>query len=435
MPTDQRSADEAYELKLPRVTVIGLVKVPDGGTWPDGSPPRGPLDDAHNALKESGSGWQLSVEVGTHPFVIPVVLSYQRPAGVQRFPSLGDLADFLSHLPDPVRLVGEVMLVPTPGHKGQTSGSAPHRRHFTRGDLDRVPVAVIPSKPPPRRSRDQLHGHRRPVVALLDTKVDTHDWLGRPDPKLGGDGFWVDAGSLGWEPGRRLDPPKAVPHQELGEGEGLGTFSAGLIRQVAPDVQVLALHAMPDDEGVYGDHILNALAWLAGDGGPALEEGDVVCLPACFRYQLPTDGTFLDWLGDVLGELARNKVRVVAAAGNDGSDTPVYPAAFAVAKGGPSGGVRHVSVGALNTDGTTPAYFSNYGDWVTEWEVGTSLVSTFPRINRAAAPELVADGRRSADPDDFTGGFARWSGTSFAAAVHAGKLAQRGLEAAIGAAE
>ena len=394
--------------------VLGLVKVKDERlSW---VPPIQAITAANRALEEHGSGWRLEILTGTTPFVVPVEVSYHRPAGEQPLTDLADLTVFLGRdLPDPVRLVADVMLVPSPGHKGSGSHHA-----FTRGDLDRVPVAVVTPEPPPRRSSEQLGGRRRPVVVLLDTKVDQHPWLGRPDGTLGRDGFWVDAGSLGWDPGDRLIRQKPVPDGVLGDGTGHGTFSAGLVRQVAPDAQVLAVQAMPDDGDVYGDHILNALAWVADH----VETGDVVCVPACFRPQLPSDRVFGHWLADAMALLGPD-VTVVAAAGNDGSDEPVYPAAFATEA---VDAAPTVSVGALNTDGTTPAYYSNFGGWVTAQEIGSSLISTFPRINGARAPELTSGERRSTDPDDFAGGFARWSGTSFAAAVHAGRLARRQLD-------
>jgi Subtilase family len=189
---------------------------------------------------------------------------------------------------------------------------------------------------------------------------------------------------------------------------------------------------IPDDGDVYGDHVLNALAWVGDlrdkDDERVLARGDVVCLPACFRPQLPTDNAFQNWLAEATLRLG-DGVTLVAAAGNDGSDELVYPAAFTTWAKGSAAATD--SVGALNTDGKTKAYYSNFGDWVTCWQVGTSLVSAFPGINGARAPELTAGDRRSTDPDDFTGGFARWSGTSFAAAVHAGKLAQKQLPAAL----
>ena len=105
-----------------------------------------------------------------------------------------------------------------------------------------------------------------------------------------------------------LPPP---PERDLGDGEGHGTFSAGLIRQVAPDVQVLAVQVIPDDGDVYGARVLNALAWV-GDKR-VLAPGDVVCLPAYFRPQLPTDNAFQHWLAEATLRLG-DGVTLVAAA-------------------------------------------------------------------------------------------------------------------------
>lgn len=404
---------------------IGLVKVDDRRL--EGFDAERAVKAAGHALEQHPTGWRLHVLEGTHPFAIPVAVTYSRPAGGRRLPEQVDLFTFLRTLSHPVSLVADALLVPTPGHKG--GGPPASRRHaFTRGDLDRVPVQVL-AVPRPRRSRQELGGRRRPVVVLLDTKVQwdarqPHPWLGAPDEQLGGDGFWVDAAGLGWDPGVRLIPVPALPpppERELGDGEGHGTFSAGLVRQVAPDVQVLAVQVIPDDGDVYGDHVLNALAWIAGKG--LLEPGDVVCLPACFRPQLPTGNAYQYWLAEATRKLAEG-VTLVAAAGNDGSDERVYPAAFADDPSFDAAPTR--SVGALNADGTV-AYYSNFGNWVTDWAFGTSLVSAFPAINGARAPELTSAERRSTDPDDFTGGFARWSGTSFAAALLAGQMAQQQL--------
>ena len=409
------------------------------------------LRDANTKLKEAGSGWRLELESdGTHGLVLPIKVTYDDAFRSTRH--VRDLAGFLAHLRRPIPVLFDRILIPSPGHRPNNQGGASYQLGAgARGDFGRVPVAVVANEPPPRTA---VSG-RRPVVALLDTAIEPHDWLGEADGHLGGDGFWVDARSKGWDPGPRLRLPESSERSELGETEGHGTFSAGLVRQVAPDVQVLGVRVIRDDGRVDGDHVLNALDWLAHEDTD-LVAGDVVCVPAGFRPVFPYDRAFLELLADVLARLADREIRVVAAAGNDASSDPVYPAAFAASTGVPEH-VRVVSVGATNTDGMTPAYFSNYGDWVTRWEIGTSVLSTFPMVNRLAAPEFVAKPqpkdpshfpvRESADPDDFvrrtptssstppvwemgegevrlTGGFARWSGTSFAAAIHAGKLAQ-----------
>lgn len=84
-------------------------------------------------------------------------------------------------------------------------------------------------------------------------------------------------------------------------------------------------------------------------------------------------------------------------------------------------------MGALNPGGTV-AYFSNDGDWVTTFRMGSALVSTFP-VDVTSAMQPTAEVqyrdrlRTTLDPDDFRGGFCTWSGTSFAAPVLAGQIA------------
>ena len=87
-----------------------------------------------------------------------------------------------------------------------------------------------------------------------------------------------------------------------------------------------------------------------------------------------------------------------------------------------------VAVGATNPDGTV-ALVSNAGPWVRTWRPGAALGSTAPTsFDGGSAPsvELVVGGqvRATIDPDDFRSGFATWSGTSFAAPLLAGDVAQ-----------
>jgi subtilisin family serine protease len=111
----------------------------------------------------------------------------------------------------------------------------------------------------------------------------------------------------------------------------------------------------------------------------------------------------------------------------------MYPAGFAPHSDHPDA-TRHdhvplVSVGALNPDQKTIALFSNAGTWVTTHRQGAALVSTMPTTFDGSLQPLAklyveGDGWRSTiDPDNFHGGFAVWSGTSFSAPVLAGQIA------------
>ncbi|MFZ4586101.1 MAG: S8 family peptidase [Acidimicrobiia bacterium] len=81
----------------------------------------------------------------------------------------------------------------------------------------------------------------------------------------------------------------------------------------------------------------------------------------------------------------------VIAAGNDGSTSKVFPAAFPLRSS--------ISVGAIDSDGAV-AIYSNHGSWVNVFAPGTNILSTYP---------------------DST--YAYWSGTSMAAPQVAGVVA------------
>jgi subtilisin family serine protease len=87
------------------------------------------------------------------------------------------------------------------------------------------------------------------------------------------------------------------------------------------------------------------------------------------------------------------------------------------------------SVGALNPN-RSRAVFSDGGHWINAWASGAAVVSTFPvDVNGSRSPEIKLRGRRvgereALDPDDYSGGFAVWSGTSFSAPLLAAHIAR-----------
>jgi subtilisin family serine protease len=161
---------------------------------------------------------------------------------------------------------------------------------------------------------------------------------------------------------------------------------------------------------------------------------DVVSLSLGYYHEDPADAAFDPLMLAPLRALAQLGVVVVVSAGNDATNRPIYPASFAPYAGGlvastPVTEVPLVAVGALNPDGTA-ALFSNDGPWVRAWRPGAAIVSTLPTnfdggqqaSSRVPGGEEV---RSTIDPDNFSSGFAVWSGTSFAAPILAGDLAQR----------
>ncbi|MCP3975223.1 MAG: S8 family serine peptidase [bacterium] len=110
-------------------------------------------------------------------------------------------------------------------------------------------------------------------------------------------------------------------------------------------------------------------------------------------------------------------IKVVAAAGNDHTDAPHYPAAY--------DGV--IGVGAVDR-ANTDADFSNYGSWVDEKRLGVNVVSAYleggsdrssVKVPKPTGNPRMPHRSKTRGPWD---GLASWSGTSFAAPQVAGEL-------------
>ena len=164
-------------------------------------------------------------------------------------------------------------------------------------------------------------------------------------------------------------------------------------------------------------------------GGVAI---DVLSISMGYYHETPEDLLFDPTMYDILAALGECGTAVVCSAGNDATARPMFPAAFSPWLDGTGpvstdpGRVPVVSVGALNPNGTD-ALFTNTGPWVRAYVAGASVLSTTPPFQGGLQPlartEAYQRRRESEDPDDYTGGFALWSGTSFAAPLLAGRIA------------
>ncbi|MBL0885387.1 S8 family peptidase [Myceligenerans indicum] len=324
-------------------------------------------------------------------------------------------------------------------HRDQTGHTVPG---------DREPAHRI-GPAPRRRFGDGLEpwladvGTARPVVAVVDTGIGTHPWF--DDNSVVIRDAQVDGIPIGTY---SEDEPDTSP-DGLTPFAGHGTFIAGVVHQVCPDAAILPVRVMSTDGMVREWDLTRTLERLleyhlrgiAGLDGYA--PVDVVVLAMGFRPEAVEDDDYQGVLRGILRDLRRQGVLVVVSAGNDGDEREVFPAAWApyVRRVGDRAEPLNpvdlspeypplLSVAASNPNGTL-ADFSNDGPWVTCVRHGRDVVSTMPVTADGPLEPVVLQGyrvRETSDPDDFTGGFASWSGTSFAAPVLAGELAQEILE-------
>jgi hypothetical protein len=258
--------------------------------------------------------------------------------------------------------------------------------HTIKGDdhpiVTQPPVAPPPIAPAPVR------------VALVDTGLPA-------GPR--GDG-WLTEAVAG--PGH-TDPLDVMPAAgRLDWGAGHGTFTAGIVQQVAPRCEIVAYRFTRGD-GLGTDADAAAMLLRAAEDGHRAGVRTVINAsfgaPALDGSAPPALRAAVEFI-----HAAYPGVVIVASAGNMGDEEPMYPAAFD----------QVVSVGALTSE-LRPAPFSSFGPWVRCATVGVGVVSTF--VPGVSPPE--PDPR---NPDQVFGAdaWAMWSGTSFSAPQISGALAR-----------
>jgi len=275
-------------------------------------------------------------------------------------------------------------------------------------------------------------------VVVLDTGVGRHPWFSPPNEPINRQ-LTLSSGVL---VGSDVTLAESVASDPEGDGAisdsmtgtlashaGHGTFIAGLLRQTCPEALITVLRVMGSAGVVPEDVLTTELMALAVYVGEHPHDIDVLVLSLGYYAETAADQTYTAGLLLLLAALGRRGVTTVAAAGNDSTRSRSYPAAFAVQS---PFGDREVcpliSVAALNPDGTV-ALFSNDGHWVIAEASGANVVSTAPVTIQGglSAVASIKDNfngkiRSAIDPDRYSGGFATWSGTSFAAPVLAGRF-------------
>jgi subtilisin family serine protease len=243
----------------------------------------------------------------------------------------------------------------------------------------------------PQRLR--LRGHTAPKILILDTGLRTRDgqgakvehpyltcarlhspWLQNPTP-----GAIDDEDELDDDGTRTLDFEA-----------GHGTFITGIIQQICPDAEVHIAGVLSS----FGDgdvaNVVAAFELANRLAGPF----DIVNM-SFGAYMSDNDGTLLAaalrrLLGDGLG---------ISAVGNQATSRPYFPAAL----------TDIVGVGGLGQN--DKAWFTNFGGWVDACAPAIDIVSTF-----FVHPD--------SNIDEPVTGWARWSGTSFAAPKVAAVIAR-----------
>jgi len=332
----------------------------------------------------------------------------------------------------------------TSGHTDDADEHLETGRYRSSGG--RLPVAYA-GRPPARQATVD---YPRPVVGVLDSGCGEHEWL---VDGVRRDVPYVDTSGVAHPIGLGGTPEPPDPEQWDKGGDfvgpidgvidpfsGHGTFVCGLVRQTCPNADILSWRIVPSTGLIREGDLINALAGIVNlvRQGTAL---DVLNLSLGHYHELnDRDAALVDRVKQVaahdpavvglLQALSALGVAVVCSAGNDATARPMFPAAYSVLpEGWP---VPITAVGSLNPNGVTVSIRSNTGPWVTAYRPGTQVFSTLPAFQGGYEPvnRTRAFGwtRESVDPDDFrrrdaAGGFALWSGTSFAAPVQAGLIA------------
>jgi subtilisin family serine protease len=195
--------------------------------------------------------------------------------------------------------------------------------------------------------------------------------------------------------------------QSIPQYAGHGTFVAGVAKCMAPTAAVFVNDHFTMSGGELEYVIIQKLEELIQNQSP-----DLISLSAGTYTHRGWDSLAFSHFHE------RNPdITLVAAAGNDSTNRPFYPAAFDWVTG----------VGALGTDQRHRAWFSNHGDWVDVYALGEGMVNAY-----ATGEYTYREPPKKPAKQTFNG-MARWDGTSFSTPLVAGliadEMARRGVDA------
>ncbi len=189
---------------------------------------------------------------------------------------------------------------------------------------------------------------------------------------------------------------ESINQNDIHEYAGHGTFVAGIIKCLAPGAAVEVEGALPNGGAVYESRIVEELREALAD----TTDPQLISISAGTHTRDNLGLLGFEILAENHGLTDGTKGLVIAAAGNDSSSDPFYPAAFPWV----------ISVGALDEEGNVADY-SNYGCWVDVWARGSNLVNAFP-----PGTYVCKETPNKGQMRHFKH-LAQWSGTSFATPI------------------
>lgn len=304
--------------------------------------------------------------------------------------SIDDLDDGHLSVPEALDVLDAKLGADNPALRGGPQLAQPLYVHtlarLCPADEPTLPPGNLPGPWPPPCPPDQ---HAQDVkIFVVDTglmedfTVAAYPWMkdvtGEPDP-LGN----LAPGGL-----RLIDRPY----------EGHGTFVAGVAKCMAPAAQIDVSNLFSEKGAELETKIVDTITRLLP------KDPQIISLSAG-TYTRNNEGS----LAFDLFHTLHPDITLVAAAGNEATSDPFYPAAYPWA----------ISVGALAADERHLAWFSNFGPTVDVYALGEGLVNAYTSGQYTYQWPPKAPGQVT-----FSG-MACWSGTSFSTPLVAGLIASR----------
>jgi len=256
-----------------------------------------------------------------------------------------------------------------------------------------------PADRPDGPHRDDLDRGRGVRIAVVDNGIAsealTDSWLDEITVDQ------ADTDALRTYTSKSTDP--TVDPNSLDLEAGHGTFVTGVIRQVAPGAEIIMIRAL-DSDGV------GLESQLAAGIDRAIASGAQIINLSVGGY---TNGDAPPMV--IVDALSRvpDDVAVIAAAGNEGTRRPLYPAAIAGVLG-----VAALDLEGANKNDFATAKMAAYSNRPPAGEQFVATAGHWTSVFVSGVENPLRD-----NPPDRFDGYAAGSGTSFSAAAMSGMVA------------